>query len=224
MAPRAAQEAMPTRHLAALCALALLAGCFTATPEEADAASAGTDDIVAGGGDAMATTAAATAAAPSSAPFAESVIPILLDGSTGTQAFVCVDVAPPCAYRDVVAGESDLILEGLAGRIAAGALVLEWDAATPATEELVFGIMVMGGEGEACAAVSLGMARGSSPLRLEVAPLEREFCASDVLHVWASNGIYAGGPPAVAQLDVDQAFHLEGSVTLAPPQRISGDV
>lgn len=59
------------------------------------------------------------------------------------------------------------------------------------------------------------MARGASPLHIDVAPMERDLCENEVVHAWASNGIYVGEAPAYAQLDVDQPFHLSGSVVLA---------
>lgn len=161
---------------------------------------------------------AAAAVSPAEAPPAAAppaTLPIVLDGSTATQAMLCVVPAPPCRQHEVVGGTSDLFFENLVGRIANGSLSMTWTATNPATEELAFGIMVMGGEGDGCAPVSLGILRGRSPLALDVAPMARDFCEGDSLHVWASNGIYVGEDPAYVQLDVDQAFHIEGSVTIA---------
>ena len=124
---------MPTRHLLALCAIALVAGCFTDATNSPEAAGAAIEP------DPSREIDATAASSPRSL-----TVPILLDGSTGTQAFVCADAAPTCAYHSVVSGESDLIMEALGGRIVGGQLALAWDAATPATEELAFGIMIMG--------------------------------------------------------------------------------
>lgn len=171
----------------------------------------------AGGASDMAATAATGSAG-------EVSLPILLDGSTGTQAYVCAAPVPPCTYRSIVAGKSDLMIDNVVGTILGGNLTLEWSAASAATEELAFGVMLMGGEGEACASVSLGLLKGASPLQIGVDPAERPLCPGEVLHVWASNGIYLGEEPAYVQLDVDQPFHLEGALRLASaPQAAQPD-
>lgn len=72
-----------------------------------------------------------------------------------------------------------------------------------------------GGRGDACASVDLGSLRGRSPVVVEVAAADRAICPCEILHAWASNGIYVGPPEAYAQGDIDQAFVLQGNVTLA---------
>lgn len=192
------------RWSALLIPVLILAGCT-----DADEPATGAD-----GGTGLASAPAPGTMEP--APDRPLIVPILLEGSTATQAYVCVEAAPPCLHHAVVPGTSDLMLDGLAGRIEGGSLSLTWSAASPATQELAFGLMLMGGEGDECASVSLGLARGTSPLAIDIAPSERALCEGETLHAWASNGIYAGEPPAYAQLDLDQAFRLEGSVTFAP--------
>ena len=198
---------MPARLLplvVALAAAASLAGCAELAP-------------VSGGPDASAEEAQPSlVGGASSPPPGERILPILLEGSTATQAFVCASVAPGCAYQAVVPGESDLFFEDLSGSIVGGTISLTWSARTAATEELAVGIMLMGGEGDACAPIDLGSLRGRSPLRIDVTPMERPFCGGELLHAWASNGIYVGQDPAYVQLDVDQAFLLEGNVTIQP--------
>lgn len=194
---------MFARVLGVTCVALLLAGCSSAVETPVETASA-----------AEALQVAAPGALPG--PQGELVLPITLDGSTGTQAYVCATPAPSCIYREVIGGKSDLLLEGVVGEIVGGTLALEWTATSPLTQDLAFGVMLMGGEGGACEPVSLGLLRGSSPLEIDVAASERPVCDGEILHVWASNGIYVGDPPAYVQLDVDQAFHLEGTLRLAP--------
>lgn len=200
------------RLLAPLCALVLAAGCVGPDPPPAATTPVGPDATTPS---ADAPSKAATSSNGSATPTSVS-LPIALDGSVGTQAFLCLQPVGECLGEAVQEGKSDLLFEGEAGRVAGGELVLSWNATTPATQELSMGVMLMRGEGEACAPVSLASGKGGSPLALAVPAATRALCPSDILHVWVSGANYGASDATYYQVDTDQAFHLGGWLELAP--------
>lgn len=141
-----------------------------------------------------------------------SVVPIVLDGNTGTTAVACV-MGPvgECGYAPVSEGASGVLLDGLSGRITGGAIEIAWSAASPATESLSAGLMLMG---DACENVELANAAGPSPLLLTLTPAPRDLCAGEVVHLWVAGTTWGAQDPVYYQVDLDQAFHAEGSITL----------
>lgn len=195
------------REAAALILVLLLVGCTRAEPPPVEAAASEEPAT-----DAPAPETTATDLAPASRE-----IPVALDGNTGTSAVLCV--AGPvgeCAFQEVSPGVTGDLFENERGTITGGELVLTWDAASPATQELSIGLMWMGG-GDACPSLDLGMATGPSPLTLAISPSPRELCADELIHLWVSGNTWGGQDPAYYQVDVDQAFHIEGKIVLQAP-------
>lgn len=186
----------------------LIAGCLGNEPAE-DGAPA---EVVA----ASAQPEPAAPANETEAPAVAIAIPILLDGNTGTSAVVCV-LGPvgECVFQEAAPGTSGLLIEGQAGTVTGGELTLAWSASSPATNELSMGAMLMDG-GEGCEGVDLGMVRGASPLVLTLATAApRALCEGEILHLWIAGTNWGGQDPAYYQVDVDQAFHVEGTITIA---------
>lgn len=137
-------------------------------------------------------------------------VPVALDGRTGTWAGACA--AGRCAGTPFAIGgtESEVVVEGVEGRVLGGAFMLEWTANSPATQRLAYGVMLMGG-GEECPSVELGAATGPSPLALEAQPTDRALCPDEVVHVWVSTATYGQAGPASYQVVANQAFRLVGT-------------
>lgn len=206
-----------------LAVAAALSGCFgaDAPPESGDdVTAAGAEGDVSSSGADAARAPGPSASGSSPDPMAGTTparppraLPVLLDGNTGTFAFVCAAATHQCHGTAAVPGESDLMMDDLAGRIIGGSLALTWTASSPATQELSMGAMLMSSE---CDAIDLGSVVGPSPLALEVAGADRALCDAEVVHVWVS-GSMNGGSDLYYQVDVDQEFHLEGALLLLPP-------
>lgn len=142
-----------------------------------------------------------------------SVIPFTFEGNVGSGATGCIDPPGECASIPVSQADSSLVFEDLVGLLEGGEILLTWEPASPATSSLSAGFMVMGG-GEECASVSLAEAEGASPLTLQVAAMPRAFCADEVLHLWVAGTQWAQQGPAYYQVDVEQPFAAEGSLSV----------
>ncbi|HVM45845.1 MAG TPA: hypothetical protein VM582_07915 [Candidatus Thermoplasmatota archaeon] len=191
------------RRLLALLALLPLAGCVgdTGAATQAPASS-----------ETPPTVEPATPAAPGAS--AEVVVPLAFDGRIGTVGMACVQgPVARCAGVPVAGGENDLVLEGQRGRIAGGEVVIAWEASSPLTRELSAGFMLMAG-GDACESVELGGARGSSPLVLQVSPAARGLCVDELVHLWVAGTAWGTQGPLYYQVDLEQAFRVDGSFTL----------
>lgn len=153
-----------------------------------------------------------------STPSAPVPLALALDGTTGNQAIACVmDPVGECIVEGTP-GESDLLFDGLAVAVIGGNATLEWEPASPATEELSVGVMLMGGQGSECAPMVLAGAQGPAPLAIEVGPSDRAICPGEILHVWVSGTLYHEGGAVYAQLDLEQPFRLVGNVLLSPSE------
>ena len=167
---------------ASLLVLAALAGCMgpEASPEEA---SPGKDEP---GSDRPAMSPAAATPEGDDAPVNASslrTLPLAVEGNVGTGFMACVLPLQVCPGVAPVAGDNGLVVGEQRGRVAGGELTLSWTAASPATEELSFGLMLMGSEGEACPSADLGTVQGASPLVIEAADPGRALCPDEVVHV-----------------------------------------
>lgn len=195
----------------AIVMLVLVAGCVgqgtDKAPEPAEAARTELNEPVASPASGNETTA----------PAAFTAVEVLLDGNIGTTAIGCAGApVDDCMFIPVTPADSSLVFDDLAGTIIGGKITLTWTAASPATEQLSAGLMLMDG-GDACESLELGSATGPSPLELTVAPASRPICANELVHLWVAGTTWGSQGPAYYQFDVDQEFHAEGSLELLRP-------
>lgn len=149
------------------------------------------------------------------------VLPVAWEGNLGTWGGACTDGAG-CVFQQVEGDTTDLVLERPGTNLTGANLTLTWTAASPATEELGFAIMVMA-TCDGCESPMEEWVEGASPLTLALADLDLALDADHVIHVYVYNAqggvdagvAWAGGTP-------DQAFAVAGDLTLkgAPSTRI----
>lgn len=195
-------------HVVGLLAAALLlAGC---TGEPA----APTDSSTASGS----ASASSTAPAPARA-WVPSLMPVTFDGNLGTSVHGCVFPAGVCDTRDVVAGASDLVIERAGTNFTGLDLTATWTAQSPATATLTLGFMVMA-SCDGCNSTTYDEVTGSSPLHAAVSGANVPLDADHAVHVYLYNPqglVYNPAVPGYAFASVDQAFHVEGTVSLLLP-------
>lgn len=163
--------------LAIVSALAL-AGCVTGAPEEVDAASAQN---------------ALAAATPNAAS-----VPFAFDGSFAPGGTVC----PVVTCEGVGPGNERIAELELKGTLTAVDLVLTWDAATPAMEELRLGVSWGPSDDREYEFVD-----GASPLALAVSDLAVTADDEPLVWVWVPEKV------PFLYVHTPQDFHVEGTIT-----------
>lgn len=191
--------------------LAATAGCVAK-----DTPPTGTDVVAPANApeDAGAAPAMDASAAPEASPAAPRTLPLALDGNVGTGFIACAFPVERCEGMAAAPGSKELYVEDEAGRVLGGRVELTWTAASPATQSLSLGLMLMGGEG--CDSLDLGTTKGPSPLAIDVAPVPRDLCQGELVHAWVAGEHWGTQGPTYYQVDVDQEFRLEGWLDLGP--------
>ncbi|MHB1260998.1 MAG: hypothetical protein ACYC2H_04700 [Thermoplasmatota archaeon] len=191
---------------AALTLLILLAGCSDA-PEESTGS--------------IPESATTTSSAPVvvAQPVVDTIL-ISFDGNLGTSVHGCVFPAGVCDTREVVADETDVIIERPGANLTAVSFDITWEATSPATQTLDVGVMVMA-SCDGCNDTEFVSLKGPSPLHVEASGLSLALTQDAVLHIYVYNSqglVHNPAVPAYALASVDQAFHIEGTATfLVPP-------
>lgn len=142
--------------------------------------------------------------AAASASVAQTTIAVAEDGATPLGGGVCLPVG--FCYGAARSGEA-VFEQRIDGRLTGAHLTLTWDAATPATEELLLGIAYRSGDSYEWVFV-----QGSSPLVLQEDTLDIPGGSVEALYVSAYRCL---GVMAYACVSPQQAFHLEGTLTTA---------
>lgn len=186
--------------------LVALSGCSDAGAEGTDAADA---EAAPDAGGARGAVDAGDVAAPAE-PVLEDVA-VLFDGNLGTWFYACeYETTGVCQGMDVVADSTDHYHEQPGATLVGAALRLEWTATTPATDTLGLGLMRMGDNSTLVENVE-----GTSPLTLEADGLDLALEDGDRLHLYVYNVRgFAHEPPVVGYATADQAFTVEGTLTM----------
>jgi hypothetical protein len=194
----------------------LLAGC-AGDELAADPAAEGT-------GQGLSTTAGAGDLRPAPVLWQEESVPLSFDGNTGSGVYACVFPAALCPAHEVVPGASGVIVERPGANFTGLDLEMTWTAQTPASATLDLGFMVMA-SCEGCNSTSWDVVSGTSPLRATLAGVDVPLTEDAVVHVYVYNPagfVYDPAVPAYAFASVDQAFRIEGTVSLRVPQAAPG--
>ncbi|MFA5944335.1 MAG: hypothetical protein WC876_07715 [Candidatus Thermoplasmatota archaeon] len=192
------------RQAFSIALLLFLAGCSDA-PEPADPSPVSSSS-----------TSMAPVAAPE--PVVEAVS-INFDGMLGTSLHGCVFPAAACQTVDVTDDGSDVYVDRPGVNFTGLDLEVSWTAQTPATAMLTVGFMVMA-SCEGCNSTTYPEVTGTSPLRVSLQGVSVPLTPDERLHISVYNPqglVYNPAVPGYAFVSSDQAFHIEGNVTLLVP-------
>ena len=191
---------MRATPLVAMLATLLLAGCSGG----GDDPGADVDDTAADGADTVLST---SPMAPAVVP--DEVLPVTWDGNTGSYAYAYETTTGQGGGQDLVAGENGFIVERPGMMLVAADLTLTWTAANPSSQTLTFDLMVMGPNSTLVAS-----ATGPTGLTIAEQGLGFPLDAETVVHFYFYNPtVFVHNPPVVAGGAVDQAAHVEGTLT-----------
>lgn len=141
---------------------------------------------------------------------APTVVPVEWHGKTG--AYACIPSGPYSCISFFSLAQSDSSMEIEARD---GTLTLTWDAATPATEQLVLSVYSIERCGERCWS-STGnyyhRVEGGSPLELSLDPVE--LAEEESLIVYVQQPRTPTPPPVYGFVSLEQEFHVTGEVVV----------
>lgn len=196
------------RAVLVLALAALLAGCAGK-----DASLSGSPSMPGSG------SLSSTSAAPRPVPWAHELVPIAFDGNLGTTAHACVLPVGLCHTQAAVADHTDVYVERPGANFTGLDLTVTWTAQSPAAATLAVGFMVMA-SCDGCNDTSYQEVTGMSPLHATLSGESVPLTADQRVHVYVYNPqgfVYNPAVPAYAFVSVDQAFRVEGSVSLLVP-------
>jgi uncharacterized protein YceK len=196
------------RVVAVVAMVVLLAGCTGEPP-------ASTEPSPTASG-----SASSSSAAPAQArAWVPSEMAVTFDGNLGTSLHGCVFPAGLCDTMAVTTDSSDLTVERAGTNFTGLDLTVTWTAQSPATATLTLGFMVMA-SCDGCNSTVYDEVTGTSPLHAAVSGANVPLDADHALHVYLYNPqglVYDPAVPGYAFVSVDQAFHVEGTVSLLLP-------
>jgi hypothetical protein len=168
--------------------------------------------------DASTSPSSTAAAVQAQAPVQETVA-VTFDGNLGTLVHACVLPADACHSQAAVADHTDLYVERPGANFTGLDLTVTWTAQTPEAATLGIGYMVMA-SCDGCNSTSYEEVMGQSPLHVTLSGEGVPLTPDAKVHVYVYNPqgfVYDPAVPAYAFASVDQAFHVEGTVSLLAP-------
>ena len=196
------------RVVALLAVALLLAGCLGDEPADP------TGPMSTSSGPASSSSAPAQSSA-----WVASEMPVSFDGNLGTSAHGCVFPLGLCNTTAVTKPASDLYVDRPGTNFTGLDLTVTWAAQSPATATLTLGFMVMA-SCDGCNSTTYDEVSGPSPLRATLSGANVPLDAGHVVHLYLYNPqglVYNPSVPGYAFVSVDQAFHVEGTVSLLLP-------
>jgi hypothetical protein len=202
---------MSTRATLVLLLLAAtaLAGCSGGGSPEADSSLPGSS------GSSSSTSGAMAMARPWTAE----MVPVSFDGNLGTNAAACVFPVGACEAQQVAPSKTQVDLDRPGVNFTGLDLTVTWTAQTPATATLTAGFMVMA-TCDGCNSTFYDEVSGTSPLHVSLSGESVPLAEDRQFHFYVYNQqgfVFNPAVPAFAFASVDQAFHVEGAVSLLVP-------
>lgn len=194
--------------------MCLVAGCLGGEPVSEAAESPGPTGPT--GSPGISDTPAPTGPPGPPEPPAPVVVPVDWSGRLGSVAVLCeTAVTRECAVHEFSPDDSGFIVEGFVGSVTGARLALSWTPQSVATERLGFGVMVMTPGCSECDQSSIAEAEGVSPIEINVGDADAALEPGAVVHLYVYAMPVVVGP-AVAWAHAEQAFRVEGAVTVEP--------
>lgn len=120
-----------------------------------------------------------------------------------------------CLRVDAGPAQSQINVTDLTGSLDAVSVELSWTPSSPATRELYLGAVILWPECNECEWLRVGLAKGVSPLRLDIPELAVALDTTAIVQVFVVPTRGDVGVPVMTTLD--QPFHVRGNLLVEEP-------